>query len=200
MARPENTDRRRREIVAGLAQVMAERGYAKATVHAIAKAAGLTPGLVHYHFASKQQILIALIEELAGTVRARLRADAVPGDDRLQAAIDALVGTADGIEARAVACWVVIGAEAVREPAVRELYESVIRQLISEFAEILREAMQKQGGSGAPAAAAAVAVVAAIEGFFRLAAGAPSCVAAGSAAASIRAVADAFVSADRRSP
>ncbi len=179
---------------------MAERGYAKATVQAIAKAAGLTPGLVHYHFESKQQILIALIEELAETVRARLRANAATQQDRLQAAIDAFVGTAAGIEARAVACWVVIGAEAVREPAVRALYESVMRQLISEFEEILQEAMQKQGGSGADAAAAAVAVVAAIEGFFRLAAGAPSCVPVGTAAASIRAIADAFVAADRRTP
>lgn len=200
MPRPQNREERRRQIIAGLAEVMAERGYAKATVQEIAKAAGLTPGLVHYHFQSKQQILIALIEELAETVRARLRTSTESQDDRLHAAIDALVGTAAGIEARAVACWVVIGAEAVRDPVVRDLYESVMRQLISEFEEIFRETMRKQGGSGATAASAAVALVAAVEGFFRLAAGAHSCVPTGSAAASVRAIADGLVAAGRGSP
>jgi TetR/AcrR family transcriptional repressor of bet genes len=198
MPRPKNTDERRSQIVAGLAEVMAERGYAKATIRAIARAAGLTPGVVHYHFESKQQILIALIETLAETVRARLRAGDASPEDRLQAAIDALVGTAAGIETRAVACWVVIGAEAVREPAVRDLYQAVMQQLIAEFERLLREAMQKEGGSGARANSAAVAVVAAVEGFFRLAAGAPSCVPAGTAAASIRAIAEGFVVADKR--
>jgi TetR/AcrR family transcriptional repressor of bet genes len=198
MPRPPNTEERRRQIVAGLAEVMAERGYAKATVQAIARAAGLTPGLVHYHFESKQQILIALIETLAETVRARLRVGVDSPEHRLRAAIDALVGTHAGIETRAVACWVVIGAEAVREPAVRELYQTAMEQLIAEFEGILREAMQKRGGSGAGAPSAAVAVVAAIEGFFRLAAGAPSCVAPGTAAACVREIADAFVIADGR--
>jgi TetR/AcrR family transcriptional repressor of bet genes len=186
------------EGLKGLADVMAERGYAKATVQAIARAAGLTPGLVHYHFESKQQILIALIETLAETVRARLRAADASPEHRLEAAIDALVGTRAGIEARAVACWVVIGAEAVREPAVRNVYQAVMQQLIAEFEGLLREAMQKEGGPGDGAHSAAVAIVAAIEGFFRLAAGAPSCVPPGTAAASIRAIAEGFVAADKR--
>ena len=45
MPRPPNTEQRRSQIVGGLARVMAERGYAKATIQAIAKAAGLSPGL-----------------------------------------------------------------------------------------------------------------------------------------------------------
>jgi TetR/AcrR family transcriptional regulator, transcriptional repressor of bet genes len=197
MPRPQNTEQRKREIVQGLAEVMAERGYAKATVQAIARAAGMTPGLVHYHFRSKQEILIALIEGLAEVVRARLRAGASDPEDRLGAAIDAFVGTEAGVDAQAVACWVVVGAEAVREPVVRDLYESVMRTALSEFTAIFREAMRKAGGSGAGAPAAALAVVAAIEGFFRLAAGAPSCVPPGAAARSIRAVADAFLAGAR---
>jgi TetR/AcrR family transcriptional repressor of bet genes len=198
MPRPRNTQQRKREIVEALARVMAERGYAKATVQAIAKAAGLTPGLVHYHFDNKRQVLIALIETLAETVRARLREGVGGSESRLEAAVDALVGTRAGIDARAVACWVAVGAEAVREPAVRELYELVVRQLIAEFESILRDAMQKEGGSGARAREAAVTVVAAMEGFFRLATGAPSCVPPGTAAASLRAIAEGFVSADVR--
>lgn len=198
MPRPKNTEERRSQIVAGLAEVMAERGYAKASVRAIARAAGLTPGVVHYHFESKQQILIALIETLAETVRARLESGGASPGDRLHAAIDALVGTGAGVETRAVACWVIVGAEAIREPAVRDLYQAVVQRLIAEFEGLLREAMQKEGGSGATARPAAVAIVAAIEGFFRLAAGSPACVPPGTAATSIRAIAEGFVAADAR--
>lgn len=173
--------------------MMAERGYAKATVREIAAAAGLTPGLVHYHFRNKQDILIALIESLAEIVRVRLRSGATDPARRLEAAIEALVGTEARVESEAVACWVVVGAEAVREPAVQRLYESVMRRVISEFETIFREALQKEGASEAGAPAAAVAVVAAAEGFFRLAAGAPSCVPPGTAARSIRAIAGGFL-------
>ena len=47
MARPSNTEERRQQIVQGLLRVMAERGYERASIAEIARAAGLTPGLVH---------------------------------------------------------------------------------------------------------------------------------------------------------
>ena len=195
MPRPPNTQQRRAEIVAGLARAMAERGYAKATIQAIAQAAGLTPGLVHYHFQSKQEILLALIERLASVVRARIDAKALAPTEKLFAAIDALVGTDRGIETEAVACWVVIGAEAVRQPEVQVVYEALIREVIAEFANAFGDAMRADGRSDAAAPAAAVAVVAAIEGYFRLAAAAPSCVPPGTAASSIGQIARGFLQA-----
>lgn len=195
MPRPTNTDRRRQQIVEGLARVMADRGYAKATVQAIAEAAGLTPGLVHYHFDSKQEILLALVEQLASVVRARLEADDRDPAHQLPALIDALVGTERGIEGAAVACWVVIGAEAVRQLEVRELYESLIRELTDAFTRAFRAAMHKEGRSDETASSAAVAVVASIEGFFRLAAAAPACVTPGSSAPTVKQIARGFIEA-----
>jgi TetR/AcrR family transcriptional repressor of bet genes len=178
---------------------MADRGYAKATIQAIAEAAGLTSGLVHYHFRNKQEILLeillALIERLASLVRARLDGQAADPRERLFAAIDALVGSERGIETEAVACWVVIGAEAVRQPEVQSLYETLMREAIEEFTSAFRSAMHKDGRSDATAPAAAVSVVAAIEGFFRLASGSPSCVPPGSAAASIKQIARGYLDA-----
>jgi len=193
MPRPQNTRQRRSEIIGGLARVMADQGYAKATIQAIAKAAGLTPGLVHYHFQNKQEILLALIERLASIVRARLDTEAADPTDKIYAAIDALVGTKGGIESEAIACWVVIGAEAVRQPEVQGLYEALMREAIEEFANAFRSAMQKEGRSDATAPDAALSVVAAMEGFFRLAAGSPSCVPSGSAASSIKQIARGFL-------
>lgn len=195
MPRPQNTDQRRSEIVSGLARVMADQGYAKATIQAIANAAGLTSGLVHYHFESKQEILLALIERLASVVRSRLDPQAADPSAKLIAAIDALVGTEQGIESDAVACWVVVGAEAVRQPEVQRLYESLIREAIAEFTSAFREAMHEDGRSDSTAPAAALSLVAAIEGFFRLAAGSPSCVPDGSASDSIKQIAQGYLAA-----
>ena len=200
MPRPQNKEQRRSEIIGGLARVMADQGYAKATIQAISKAAGLTPGLVHYHFENKQEILLALIERLASVVRARLDTDAADPTDKIDAAIDALVGTKGGIESEAVACWVVIGAEAVRQPEVQGLYEALIREAIEQFASAFRSAMHKQGRSDATAPSAALAVVAAMEGFFRLAAGSPSCVPSGSAASSIKQIARGFLESTEEAP
>ena len=50
MPRPSNTSERRKEIVSGLLHAMARRGYAETSMPEIARAAKLTPGLLHYHF------------------------------------------------------------------------------------------------------------------------------------------------------
>ncbi len=172
MARPQNTEERRSQIVGGLARVMAQRGYAKATIQEIAREAGLSPGLVHYHFKTKQEILIGLIGVLAHVVRTRRHSNVVDPTQRLHAAIEAMVGTSIGVDSQMVACWVVIGAEAVRQPEVRELYESLMCEAAAEFEAMFREAMRKEGRRDSNARVAAIAVIAAIEGFFRLAAGA----------------------------
>jgi TetR/AcrR family transcriptional repressor of bet genes len=197
MPRPTNTAQRKADIVRGLAAVMAERGYAKATIKEIARAAGLAPGLVHYHFRDKQQMLLSLIEGLAALVRERMARSALETPD-LFAAIDALLGTEEGVEASAVACWVVIGAEAVRQPEVRQLYEALMREALEEFTKAFRSAMRSADRSDATADIAAMSVLATIEGFFRLSAGAPSCVRPGSAAEAVRRIAKGFLDSAER--
>ena len=82
MGRPSNTDERRREITTALRRVMARTGWDGATVADVAREAGIAPGGVHYHFASKLEILLALIDDLvrdhAAVVDARV---AAAGDD-----------------------------------------------------------------------------------------------------------------------
>ena len=64
MARQSNTDERRAQIATALVDVMARRGYDGASVADIARAAGLTAGLVHYHFETKHAILIEALDRL----------------------------------------------------------------------------------------------------------------------------------------
>src|SRR5688500_4811014 len=64
MARPSNTEERRHQILDALLRVMARKGYDGAAVTDVAAEAGLTPGLVHYHFENKLEILIELLRRL----------------------------------------------------------------------------------------------------------------------------------------
>ena len=184
MGRPSNRAQRRAEIVAGLRTVMAVQGYEAASVASVASAAGLTTGLVHYHFKSKLEILLALTEQLGLGLEERLAAK-IPaaGGPRasLEAALDVHLALGQG-DPEALACWVAIGAEAIRLPEVRAAYHSVLVRRIALLADLLREALREAGAPTRRAAAAAAGLSAAIEGYFQIAAAAPELVPRGSAA------------------
>lgn len=179
MARPSNTGHRRQEIVNGLMQAMADKGYEKASIQSIAKAAGLSPGLIHYHFKTKQEILIALIHQISEQAAQRftLLADAAGNaQQQLDAYIDAALALGDGSNPEAVTAWVIIGAEAVRIEEVRALYQQIIRQHSQQLSELLQQAAAENGVTLNPSQTADIAafVIASIEGSYQLATTAPA--------------------------
>ena len=171
MARPANTDQRRAEIVAALGRVMATTGYERATIALVAKEAGLGSGLVHYHFERKEEILLTLVDGLASLAEARIRA-------RLAQA----QGPSARLDAALVACWALIGAEAVKSAEVRRPYERFIAALRDLLAGLVEASCQERGRSGLGSAAIAGALVALVEGYFALSAAVPDAIPSGSAA------------------
>lgn len=196
MARPSNTDERRAEIALGLRRVMARHGYARASVAAIAKEARLAPGLVHYHFESKAEILRVLVEGLVRTARARIDARvgaATTADAKIDAFIDALLARGEGADEDAAACWALIGAEAVTQREVRALYGAFIGELAGNLTVLLTRACHADDRSGEGVKAMAGALVATIEGYFALGAAVPDVIPIGSAAAMTRHMAHGLV-------
>ena len=53
----------RAQIINAAHRILAEQGYDATTIKAIAQAAGVAPGLVHYYFANKEALLIAVLKE-----------------------------------------------------------------------------------------------------------------------------------------
>ncbi len=136
MGRPSVRTERREQITKAFARVLAQRGYAGATVVAIAEEAGVAPGLVHHHFASKDDLIECLLTDLLTRLRKRTRGRENE-TDALEAWVSAalaLDGDADVVAAR---CWVGIFAEAVREP---KLFDRVRRLVDTEIAAIERRA------------------------------------------------------------
>ncbi len=185
MSRKSNTEQRRAEIVAALLAAMAEHGYEKATIQLIAQKAGLAPGLVHYHFKTKAEILLELIRTLASLSRQRylgFAEAATSPDDRLRAYINARLAKGEGADPHAVAAWVVIGAEAVRQPEVRAIYQEVVRAEADLIEELLAACFKERGRARAQVKPLAAALLALIEGAFQLASAAPDVMPAGYAA------------------
>ena len=84
-------DNRERLVGAGYT-VLSEQGYEATTVKEVARVAGVSPGLFHYYFASKEELLIAVLHEAGaryGRLMQELRAN-VPADRFLEAAFAAV--------------------------------------------------------------------------------------------------------------
>lgn len=186
MSRKSNTEARRAEIVDALLAVMAQQGYEKATIQAIAKQAGLAPGLIHYHFKSKQEILLALVQTIASYAQQRYQSvagEAQAPMARLQAYLNAQLGLGEGAAPQMVAAWVMIGAEAVRQAEVREVYQTVIAAELASLEQMLADCLAEQGRSKEAAPSLAAGLLALMAGAFQLSSAAQAVMPKGYAAA-----------------
>lgn len=153
-----------------LLSVMSERGYDGASIQAIGRRAGITPGLIHYHFANKQEILLEAVHELTRVAEQRFEAlsrGAKTPRERLRAFIDSRLATGKGANPAAVAGWVIVGAEAVRQPEVKAAREEAMRAHFAVLEALLRD-HAGDALTGREARRLAAIVLAAIEGAFQL--------------------------------
>jgi len=93
-ARPKTRSNNRREkIFDAAALLFVEKGFGSTSIRDIAKATGMLPGSLYYHFSSKEDLLTAVFEE--GVKRISERVDAALASasqdpwERLQAASEA---------------------------------------------------------------------------------------------------------------
>ncbi|MFL5319873.1 MAG: TetR/AcrR family transcriptional regulator [Myxococcaceae bacterium] len=197
MPRPSNTEERRAEIAVALMHVMADHGYDGATIQLIAKRAQVQPGLVHYHFTDKLEILLQLIgaigEFTTGRVNTALKTTAVPLE-QVDAFISSLLSRDKGAQPKLVAAWVCIGAEAVRNERVGAEYRKVIDALVERLEPVAARLVPPKA-----ARASAAAIVAAIQGYFVLAMTSPEAIPKGSAEASVRRMARGLFGLDGKS-
>lgn len=64
MARtPKVVEDRREQLIDAAMSVFSQKGFARATNKDIAREAGITPGLIYHYFASKEDLLMAVIEQ-----------------------------------------------------------------------------------------------------------------------------------------
>jgi TetR/AcrR family transcriptional regulator, transcriptional repressor of bet genes len=187
--RPSNTQQRRAQIVEALVEVMARKGYDGASIADVATQAGLAPGLVHYHFKSKLEILLAVLQELMQKHDCKLDQRILKaGDDplrQLEAFIDFHIKKSSDAPPNTLACWIMLSGEALRQPMIRESFEQNITSCVDRLRSIIEQGVSKGVFNCKPAVAAS-AIEAAIQGYFVLSATAPALVPKGTAAGSVK--------------
>ena len=165
MGRKPNTEQRRGQIVEALRAEMAEIGYERASIKSIAARAGLAPGLLHYHFPSKEAILLELVEALICQADNRYEELASPQAtpvELLGTFVKARVGLGGKPEDEQVRTWVNLMAEAVNQDVVKERVAAWLSGSLEELAANFRAANVKH-----PEAKAAM-LVSMILGAFQL--------------------------------
>lgn len=144
---PEINEYRRRALMEGAIQSMADNGVAGTTVQTICQAAGASRGLIGHYFASKEALIAAafkhLFDAVAGEVRAAVEAR---GEDeaveRLKAVPTALfsskVFTRRNRDAF-LSFWHEVRFNDLVRTANRELYRGYIRRMETLFAAAAEE-------------------------------------------------------------
>lgn len=134
----ERSEAARRTLVAAAIEILADEGYRRLTFTRIQEVAGLSRGLVNYHFGSK----VALVEGVIATIREQYHDQAQhdprrTGHDEVRGMVATYLErfTADPRPAKVM---LVLGTDSIGEPgpvtaAVRETYQS--------FRDDLREYM-----------------------------------------------------------
>lgn len=195
MGRKSNRALRRQQITAALMTLMATEGYERASIKSIALAAGLTPGLVHYHFPNKQAILLELVETIANAVSERYHSRVATLSDPLQrlfAFIDAHLALGSDAWPEAVRAWVAIGAEALRQPEVNAVYAAALDARFQILRELVSQALPVEVPADHHASIAA-GLLSAIEGAFQLATAAPGLLPSGFAAPTVKRMAESLI-------
>ncbi len=190
MARGSNSMERRAQITDALIQVMAAKGYAGASVAQVARKAKLTPGLVHYHFANKHEILLAAVATITEQHRAALEAQLAHANDDPIAAIELFVdfhlAMGAAANADALACWIMLSGEALRDEKVRGAMGSALARIAERLAGLIELGIERMLFACPDTRAAAGALIASMQGFFVTAGCAREVIVAGSAASCAR--------------
>lgn len=143
--RPVQQDRAaetRDQILKAAVEALVERGYAKLTTSEVARRAGVSRGAQTYHFATKQQLVLATVEYVFELRSEQFRAaiGKLPQEDRYAAAIDLLWEIISGDIFHA---WLEVTVAARTDPelrqAVGELTERMVVKMEKDFADTFPE-------------------------------------------------------------
>ena len=115
---------RREQLINATIDSLARRGYAATTLADVADGAGLSRGIVNFHFESKDKLLIETLQFLADEYSANWReAVAKAGDSPAQQMFAIIVADLDErvCNPRKVAAWFAFFAEAKSRPSYQKL-------------------------------------------------------------------------------
>ena len=139
-------EQRRAEILDATRRVVLERGFGHTRVGDVAAELGVSTGLIHYHFASKDELLAEALRATAAADIRRLE-EAVAGHldplVRLDAVLQEYLPSAERDQSWVL--WIDAWGDALRSPRLREISE----ELDTAWARVLEQVIRDGVDAGA---------------------------------------------------
>ena len=158
---------RRHAIVNAATAALGREGFHSTSIKDIAAEAGVAPGLVHYYFASKEELLVAVLDGLSRDISRRWRSAIEGLRDPIDKVDAALTASADWVRSHPEFYRIVFDLHAIgftNEPVRRGLEELWERQIADISEEV--EAIYRDSGvpRALPPRRAAELIAAAVDG------------------------------------
>jgi TetR/AcrR family transcriptional repressor of bet genes len=166
--RKASKETRRLQLIEATIDSLAKRGYSETTMADVADGAGLSRGIVNFHFESKEKLLVATLQHMSEEYAAHWRgALDKAGDDpaRRLAAVVAADFDRAVCSRRKLAAWGAFWGEAKSRPTYQALCGS--RDMAyQEMMAVLCRALARDGGYGFDPDKAALGLSAMLEGLW----------------------------------
>ena len=166
--RKASKETRRLQLIEATIESLARRGYSDTTMADVADGAGLSRGIVNFHFESKENLLVATLQHMADEYSAHWRAALLKAGDQPAARLAALVA-ADFDRAicnhRKLAAWCAFWGEAKSRPTYQSLCGARDEAYQNVFVELCRD-LKQDGGYDFDPHATALGLSAMLEGLW----------------------------------
>lgn len=130
----------RQNIATAMAELLPRYGYRGTSIKRLANHADLRPGLVHYYYKSKADILAVVIEQAAEQLHERIdqAVDCSASQDvQLDQWIDATLGLHRPPASASMATWCTVVAEAPAHPEIVSLVNDALATLQQSLEQVL---------------------------------------------------------------
>jgi TetR/AcrR family transcriptional repressor of bet genes len=159
---------RRKQLIDATIRAIGRFGYTSTTLTHVAGEAGLSPGIVNFYFKSKDQLLLATLEQIAEEYSAFWQAAMSKGKVAPAAGLEAMIEAdfhASVCNPEKISIWYAFWAEAGNNPA----YQGLVQRLETDYTVqtiALCDRIISEGGYGIDARTVAVGLNAMIDGLW----------------------------------
>ncbi len=160
---------RRKQLIDATIRAIGRVGYANATLTHVASEAGLSPGIVNFYFKSKEQLLIATLEQIAEEYSAFWQAAINKGKVAPAAGLEAMIEadfhpTVCNVEK--VSIWYAFWAEARGNTAYHDVVSRLEQDYLAQTETLCQRIIQEGGYEGVGAGDVATGLNAMIDGMW----------------------------------
>lgn len=159
---------RQLQLIEATIDSLAKRGYAETTMADVADGAGLSRGIVNFHFESKEKLLVATLQHMYDEYSAHWRASLQKAGDDPARQLQALVAAdfdRSICNKRKLAAWCAFWGEAKSRPTYQALSNSRDAYYQQTFIDLCAE-LKKSGSYGYEPQVMALALSAMLEGLW----------------------------------